>query len=135
LIKKTTTRDKFSSHPKDYYFKLGAVTQRDSWEPWIEFMLEATEKTSILTNVRINEILEQMDSTLEYAKGKIPVIAGTNEAAVKMAQALKERGYWALPIRPPTVPEGEARLRFSLTFDHDVETLKRLADDIAEIGI
>ncbi|MBI9067173.1 MAG: Fic family protein [Salinivirgaceae bacterium] len=56
---------------EDYYFKLGAVTQRDSWEPWIEFMLEATEKTSILTNVRINEILEQMDSTLEYAKGKI----------------------------------------------------------------
>lgn len=56
---------------EDYYFKLGAVTQRNSWEPWIEFMLEATEKTSILTNTRINEILAQMDSTLEYAKGKI----------------------------------------------------------------
>jgi Fic family protein len=56
---------------EDYYFKLGAVTQRNSWESWIEFMLEATEKTSILTNTRINEILAQMDSTLEYAKGKI----------------------------------------------------------------
>ncbi len=56
---------------EDYYFKLGAVTQRNSWEPWIKFMLEAIEKTSILTNTRINEILAQMDSTLEYAKGKI----------------------------------------------------------------
>lgn len=56
---------------EDYYFKLGAVTQRNSWESWIEFMLEATEKTSILTNTRINEILAQMNSTLEYAKGKI----------------------------------------------------------------
>lgn len=56
---------------EDYYFKLGAVTQRSSWESWIEFMLEATEKTSILTNTRINEILSQMESTLEYAKGKI----------------------------------------------------------------
>jgi Fic family protein len=56
---------------EDYYFRLGAVTQRNSWEPWIEFMLEATEKTSLLTNTRINEILAQMDSTLEYAKGKI----------------------------------------------------------------
>jgi Fic family protein len=56
---------------EDYYFKLGAVTQRNSWEPWIKFMLEATEKTSILTNTRINEILAQMESTLEYAKGKI----------------------------------------------------------------
>jgi Fic family protein len=56
---------------EDYYFKLSAVTQRNSWQSWIEFMLEATEKTSILTNNRINEILSQMDSTLEYAKGKI----------------------------------------------------------------
>ncbi|PWD98725.1 Fic family protein [Marinilabilia rubra] len=56
---------------EDYYFKLGAVTQRNSWESWIEFMLEATEKTSILTNTRIDEILAQMDSTLEYGKGKI----------------------------------------------------------------
>lgn len=56
---------------EDYYFKLGAVTQRNSWESWIEFMLEATEKTSILTNTRINEILFQMESTLEYAKKKI----------------------------------------------------------------
>jgi len=56
---------------EDYYFKLGAVTQRNSWESWIVYMLEATEKTSMLTNARINEILSQMDSTLEYAKGKI----------------------------------------------------------------
>ncbi|MFK7757098.1 MAG: Fic family protein [Flavobacteriales bacterium] len=59
------------ANKEDYYFKLGEVTQRNAWEPWIEFMLEATEKTSILTNTRINEILAQMDSTLTYAKGKI----------------------------------------------------------------
>jgi len=34
-------------------------------------MLEATEKTSILTNNLINEIILQMNSTLEYAKNKI----------------------------------------------------------------
>ncbi len=56
---------------EDYYYKLGAVTQRDSWEAWIEFMLEATEKTSILTNRKINEILAQMEATLAHAKGKI----------------------------------------------------------------
>lgn len=56
---------------EDYYFKLGAITQRNSWESWIEFMLEATEKTSLLTNTKINEILSQMESTHEYAKRKI----------------------------------------------------------------
>lgn len=56
---------------EDYYFKLAAVTQRNAWESWIEFMLEATEKTSILANTKIDEILSQMDATLTYAKAKI----------------------------------------------------------------
>ena len=56
---------------EDYYYKLSAVTQRNSWKPWVEFMLEATEKTSELTNNLINEILVQMNSTYEYAKDKI----------------------------------------------------------------
>ncbi len=55
----------------DYYFKLSAVTQRNSWEGWILYMLDAIEKTSIITNERINEIIEQMELTFEYAKGKI----------------------------------------------------------------
>ncbi len=55
----------------DYYFKLATVTQRNSWKEWITFMLDAIEKTSLLTNTLINEILEQMESTLDYAKERI----------------------------------------------------------------
>ena len=55
----------------DYYFNLGAVTQMGSWKPWILYMLDAVEKTSALTNNLINDILEQMDSTLKYGKSKI----------------------------------------------------------------
>ena len=65
----------------------------------------------------------------------IPVIIGESRAAVKIAEALQEKGYWALPIRPPTVPQGQARLRFSLSYDHDAATLERLADDISEVSI
>jgi Fic family protein len=53
---------------EDYYFKLGAVTQRGEWEPWIEFMLEATELTSVHTHTKINEILNQMEASLHYGK-------------------------------------------------------------------
>jgi Fic family protein len=52
----------------DYYFNLEAVTQRGSWKNWILFMLDAVENTSALTNNLINEILEQMNSTLSYGK-------------------------------------------------------------------
>lgn len=55
----------------DYYFKLGAVTQRGLWKPWILYMLEAVEKTAQLTSQLINSILAQMESTLAHAKGSI----------------------------------------------------------------
>jgi 8-amino-7-oxononanoate synthase len=44
----------------------------------------------------------------------VPVIVGENARAVALADKLLDEGYLALPIRPPTVPPGSARLRFSL---------------------
>jgi hypothetical protein len=55
----------------DYYYKLSAVTQRALWKDWILYMLEAVEKTSVITNNLVNDILQQMDATLEYGKTKI----------------------------------------------------------------
>jgi Fic family protein len=55
----------------EYYYNLSAVTQLGSWKKWILFMLDAVEYTSALTNNLINEILDQMDSTLKYGKSKI----------------------------------------------------------------
>ncbi|HEY8935771.1 MAG TPA: Fic family protein, partial [Cyclobacteriaceae bacterium] len=55
----------------DYYFNLGAVTQRESWKSWILYMLDAIEKTSILTNRIINEIVEQMEATLDHGRKHI----------------------------------------------------------------
>lgn len=65
----------------------------------------------------------------------VPVIIGESAKALRFSEALQEKGYWVLPIRPPTVPRGEARLRFSLTFHHDVETLRKLIADIANVRI
>ena len=58
-------------HKDDYYYHLGGVTQRRSWKPWILYMLDAVEKTSLLTNQLIDNILAQMESTLEYGKSMI----------------------------------------------------------------
>lgn len=55
----------------EYYFNLSAVTQRNDWKSWVEFMLLATEKAAKHANYKIDEILNQMDATLEYAKSKI----------------------------------------------------------------
>lgn len=44
----------------------------------------------------------------------VPLILGSNEAATAEGKRLRALGFLASPIRPPTVPEGRARIRFSL---------------------
>ena len=56
----------------------------------------------------------------------IPVIVGENDKTVELSEILFQNGYFTLPIRPPTVPEGTSRLRLSLTTEineKDLETL------------
>lgn len=65
----------------------------------------------------------------------IPVIIADNTRTIKFAQALQKKGYWVLPIRPPTVPDGSARLRFSLTFHQRREILQKLIRDISNLKI
>jgi len=61
----------------------------------------------------------------------VPLIVGSSDKALEMSQRLRDRGYWVLAIRPPTIPEGSARLRFSLTYDHKRDVLEGLLDDIS----
>jgi 8-amino-7-oxononanoate synthase len=45
----------------------------------------------------------------------VPVLVGSNKDALDAAEFLQNEGFAARAIRPPTVPEGKARLRLSLT--------------------
>jgi len=58
----------------------------------------------------------------------IPVIIGSNEDAMDAARFLQERGFAIRAIRPPTVPEGSARLRLSLTARIPAKELQRLRE-------
>jgi 8-amino-7-oxononanoate synthase len=68
----------------------------------------------------------------------LPIIVGADRKAVALAKALQQRGFDVRAIRPPTVPEGTARLRLALTaslseamiadlFDAMADELRRLA--------
>jgi len=47
-----------------------------------------------------------------------PLVIGANDEALAVMEALAERGIWVPAIRPPTVPEGSARLRIALSAAH-----------------
>ena len=63
-----------------------------------------------------------------------PVIIGDNHAALRVAEALYERGLWVPAIRPPTVPRGTARLRVSLSAAHSAAHVARLVDALRELA-
>jgi 8-amino-7-oxononanoate synthase len=62
----------------------------------------------------------------------VPVLLGSNEAAVHFAECLRTQGFGIRAIRPPTVPEGTARIRLSLTAKLSEETLTALVTAMAQ---
>lgn len=44
----------------------------------------------------------------------VPWVCGSNENSIEMADLLRDNGFFALPVRYPTVPKNESRIRFSL---------------------
>jgi len=58
----------------------------------------------------------------------VPLVLGTAEAALAASRHLAEQGFLVTAIRPPTVPEGTARLRFTFTAQHPDAEIERLAE-------
>lgn len=56
----------------------------------------------------------------------VPFWVGPVEPAMAMSEHLKAAGIFAPAIRPPTVPQNECRIRFSLTSDHSESDIERL---------
>ena len=62
----------------------------------------------------------------------IPVMIGNSAKALAVAAELRRSGIYVKAVRPPTVPENTARLRFSITNHHREEDLKRCAAILAD---
>jgi len=67
-------------------------------------------------------------NTLNSQSQIVPVLMGSNAKALDLSRRLRERGILAIAIRPPTIPQGSARLRFSITLAHTEEDLIRAAN-------
>ena len=63
-----------------------------------------------------------------------PLLIGENQAALKLSEGLRERGIWVAAIRPPTVPQGTARLRITLSASHTAADVQQLIGVLHELA-
>jgi len=80
---------------------------------------------------RIGEMLERRCGIKPTGTHIQPIVIGSDEQAVGLAGRLQGRGFDIRAIRPPTVPEGTARLRMSLTLNVSEDTAARLVEALA----
>ena len=84
----------------------------------IQFFLEHTSALNLLAS----------DTAIQ------PVMMYSDGQALKASTALREQGFFVPAIRPPTVPEGEARLRITLSALHTQEDILKLIQALHNIG-
>ena len=88
---------------------------------------------------RLRTLIAALKRSMQDAGGRRPsdtpiqpLILGSNAAALEASAALREREILVPAIRPPTVPEGTARLRISLSAAHSERDVSRLAEALRE---
>lgn len=63
-----------------------------------------------------------------------PVVIGDDRKTMEFSRRLLEEGIYVQGIRPPTVPEGTSRLRFSLSALHEEEDIERALEALEKVG-
>lgn len=88
---------------------------------------------NILKQARyLHEKLQEYGFTMKVFESQILQIpVGDNFKALALAESLQKKQILVTAIRPPTVPQGTARLRLSITLAHDKSNLDWLAEEIA----
>ena len=105
-----------------------------AWTYWLltqkaEFL--KTQKTKLLQNIfNTHKYLSQLGITTTSETHIIPFIFKDATLAENICEELQSKGYFVLPIRPPTVPEGTSRIRLSLTAETQIEDIKPLLEKI-----
>jgi 8-amino-7-oxononanoate synthase len=107
---------------------IAAALQAVAQEPWRGAALLAQAQ-------RFRQFLEAAGlDTLGSESQIVPVLVGDNARTLAFAAALRDAGFMAVALRPPTVPPGKARVRFSLSAAHSPQDLEEAVATIISLA-
>jgi len=110
---------------------LGAITAA------IEKVQQDTERRALLQQHALffrKALTYEGFNTCKSQSQIIPILTGENKRTMQFAERLQKEGIAAIAVRPPTVPENKARIRFTVTADHTQEDLDWAIKRISLIG-
>lgn len=103
---------------------------------WTSFLLQrlpdfrSKRDTLKQTSQLLREALKQKRYDCPSVSHIVPMVTGTSSASLLKAEELQRKGFYVLPVRPPTVPEGTSRIRFSLTAAIRMEEISALINQL-----
>ncbi|HSW59416.1 MAG TPA: 8-amino-7-oxononanoate synthase [bacterium] len=105
---------------------------------WISFVLKRIpgmkdhrEKLARISDLFRHELIKSGFDT-KGSSHIVPVITGDDEKTVTISEKMKVSGFYVPAIRPPTVPAGTSRLRFSLTAEFSEDDVNRIVKTLSQ---
>jgi len=128
LVNKARTYIYTTAAPPMLAAAVSASLKLIAGEPWRRQQLQRLMAQLKAGVARLPWPLLPSDSPIQ------PLLIGGNHEALRLADGLLERGILLPAIRPPTVPEGTARLRISLSTAHTEAELAQLLTALKELA-
>ncbi|AGF79922.1 7-keto-8-aminopelargonate synthetase-like enzyme [Desulfocapsa sulfexigens DSM 10523] len=131
------TRDYLVNHSRSFIFTTGLPPVTLNWNLFVFRHMQAMSKERkhlqrIAQQLRLG--LQEKGIATGGSTNIVPVLIGEDSLALEQAKKMQELGYLVLPVRPPTVPEGTARFRFSICANMEWQDLQTLPEQLAAMA-
>jgi 8-amino-7-oxononanoate synthase len=97
-------------------------------EPW------RIERLNRNTRFFIDGLRTSGFDTLATTTAIVPIVCGSDQRAFEMTRAAQHHGVFVLPVVSPAVPEGQARLRATITAAHEPSEIERAMEVLESAG-
>lgn len=133
IVCRQLIRDYLINKMRTFIFTTALPPINIQWTSWIlKHLSDFQHKRAHLLRIstKLKEALTEIGCRCPTDSHIVPMIVGTSEDTILKAEELQRKGFYALPVRPPTVPEGTSRIRFSLTADITENEINQLIDTL-----